>query len=300
MSAAIAPLAATVSLTESYRHCTRVARSRAKNFYYSFLLLEKQQRDSMCAIYAFMRQCDDLSDNPANAEKAKVGEALALWRIDLDRALRGQFGADLLWPAFHDTVARYKIPHRYFHEMVDGVVSDLEPRAMQTFEELYQYCYQVASVVGLTVIHIFGFRSPRALLLAEKCGIAFQLTNILRDVREDAGLHRVYLPAEDLERFGVPRSQLETGTEDDRFRKLMAFEADRAKAYYIESASLLDLVEPRSRRSLWALREIYLRLLGKLERHRYQVLSKRLNVPAFTKLSLLLRALLKPMKDQSS
>lgn len=290
MSAAIAPLATAVSLRDSYRHCTRVARKRAKNFYYSFLLLDQQQRASMCAIYAFMRKCDDLSDNPAQPEKSKISESIALWRIELDHALKGQFGPDPVWPAFHDTVVRYKIPHRYFHEMIDGILSDLEPREIATFEELYRYCYQVASVVGLTVIHIFGFRNTRALLLAEKCGVAFQLTNILRDVREDAGLDRIYLPASDLARFDVPASQLRNGTEDAAFRRLMAFEADRAKAYYIESAALLDLVEPRSRRSLWALREIYLKLLAKLERSNYQVLSQRLNVPTSTKLALLVRA----------
>lgn len=293
MPAATASLVTnSVTLAESYRHCRQVARRRAKNFYYSFLLLDKQQRAGMCAIYAFMRRCDDLSDAPADNDKTRIGESIAMWRLDLDRALRGEFGEDAVWPAFYDTVQRYKIPHRYFHEMMDGILSDLEPREISTFAELYRYCYQVASVVGLTVIHIFGFRSVRALLLAEKCGVAFQLTNILRDVREDAELGRIYLPAEDLERFGVTREQLRSGSETGAFRRLMGFEADRAKAYYIESASLLDLVEPRSRKSLWALREIYLKLLAKLEAADFQVLSRRINVPTRTKLALLLRAFL--------
>ena len=296
MSAAIAPLSQDVSLEASYRYCKRVARQRAKNFYYSFLLLEGRQRASMCAIYAFMRQCDDLSDNPVQTDRTKVKESISLWRVELDRALRGQFGDDPVWPAFHHTVEQYKIPHRYFHEMIDGILSDLEPREMVTFEELYRYCYQVASVVGLTIIHIFGFRSVKALLLAEKCGVAFQLTNILRDVREDAGLQRIYLPTEDLRRFGVTSEQLRSGTEDGAFRKLMGFEADRAKSYYIESAALLNLVEHRSRRSLWALREIYLKLLGKLEDAEFAVLSRRINVPKSTKIMLLLRALIQTPK----
>ncbi|MBV9676555.1 MAG: phytoene/squalene synthase family protein, partial [Acidobacteriaceae bacterium] len=197
MSSASAPPSNAVSLGDSYRYCRQIARKRAKNFYYSFLLLEKPQRDAMCAIYAFMRQCDDLSDDPADSDQTKVGQSIALWRLQLERALRGEFDSHPLWPAFHDTVQRYQIPHRFFQEMIDGITSDLEPRQVQTYDELYRYCYQVASVVGLTIIHIFGFQSVRALLLAEKCGIAFQLTNILRDVREDAGLGRVYLPAED-------------------------------------------------------------------------------------------------------
>ncbi|MBV8864165.1 MAG: phytoene/squalene synthase family protein [Acidobacteriaceae bacterium] len=280
------------SLEDSYLHCRRVAKERAQNFYYSFLLLEAPQRDAMCAIYAFMRRCDDLSDDPAISHKAQVRCSIADWRMHLDRALMGDVEGDPIWPAFADSVARYRIPHRYFHEMIDGILSDLEPCQMQTFEQLYRYCYHVASVVGLTVIHIFGFRSPRALLLAEKCGIAFQLTNILRDVREDASMHRIYLPLEDLSRFGVPVEQLRSGTEDDRFCALMAFEAARARAFYAESASLIDLIEPKSRRSLWALRAIYLRLLSKIEANQYAVLSRRISVAKPVKIGLLLRAFL--------
>jgi len=290
MSPAIAPGLNPVTLEGSYRYCRQVARSRAKNFYYSFLLLQKPQRDAMCAIYAFMRHCDDLSDNPANSNRAKLRESIALWRLELDRALAGEPGENPIWPAFADSVRRYAIPHRFFHEMIDGITSDLEPQRIETWDELYHYCYQVASVVGLTVIHIFGFGSIRALLLAEKCGIAFQLTNILRDVREDAEMGRVYLPAEDLTRFGVTADQLRSGTEDDNFRRLMGFEASRARTYYEESAPLESLIDPKSRRSLWALRQIYLTLLARLERANYAVLERRINVPTRTKIALLLRA----------
>lgn len=292
MSSAVAPVLKPVSIAESYRHCQNIARERAKNFYYSFLLLEKQQRDAMCAIYAFMRHCDDLSDEPVSHDKRKLEQSIRLWRVQLDRALRGDLPEDPLWPAFYDTVQRYKIPHRFFHEMIDGVTSDIEPQQMQTFDDLYRYCYHVASVVGLTIIHIFGFQSVRALLLAEKCGIAFQLTNILRDVREDAQGGRVYLPAEDLARFEVSVEQLRSGREDERFRELMRFEAARARECYTESEPLLDLIDPKSRRSLWALREIYLRLLKKIERAHYNVLGRRIAVSKAAKLTLLLRAFL--------
>lgn len=290
MSSALAPVVAPVSLEQSYRYCRDVARRRAKNFYYSFLLLDKVQRDSMCAIYAFMRHSDDLSDDPAATDKVKLARAVALWRVQMDAAFHGRFDDDPVWPAFHDTVTRYNIPLRFFHEMIEGITSDLEPRRIATYDELYRYCYQVASVVGLTIVHIFGFDSPKALLLAEKCGVAFQLTNILRDVREDAELGRVYLPAEDLAQFGVTPEQLKTGSEDEHFRRLMRFEAARAHSLYDESAPLIGMIRPRSRRSLWALREIYLRLLRKLEAHNFSVLSKRLNLPTHTKLWLLARA----------
>jgi phytoene synthase len=239
-----------------------------------------------------MRHCDDLSDDPAAIDKAELRHSIALWRVQLDRALGGEVEGNPIWPAFHDTVRRYAIPHHYFHEMIDGILSDLEPRQMETFDELYRYCYQVASVVGLTIIHIFGFHSPKALLLAERCGVAFQLTNILRDVREDAAMERVYLPREDLARFQVDVAQLESGTEDGRFRDLMRFEGARARAYYNESAPLSGLIEPKSRRSLWALRQIYLRLLGQIEGANYSVLTRRINVPKHTKIALLLRAFL--------
>lgn len=278
------------TIAESYQYCRRVARQRAKNFYYSFLLLDKHQHDAMCAIYTFMRICDDLSDDPAQTDPLKIRRSIAEWRLDTNHALRGEFNDQPLWPAFYDAVKRYKIPHRYFHEMIDGITSDLDPRAVQNFDELYRYCYQVASVVGLTIIHIFGFESVAALILAEKCGIAFQLTNILRDVREDATSGRVYLPLDELAQFGVTKGQLEHGAEDDRFRAFMRFQAERARRYYEESAPLAGLIHQRSRPSLWALRAIYQRLLDRIEDSNYAVLSHRINVPTRTKMALLLRA----------
>ena len=270
-----------VAKTDSYAFCRRIARTRARNFYYSFVLLSREQRDAMCAIYAFMRYCDDISE----AEGASR-QAIEEWRSDLNRALQGDYPGNPLWPAFHDTVQRYRIPHNYFQEMIDGVSSDLEPRQIQTFDELYRYCYQVASVVGLTIIHIFGFDSPDALALAEKCGIAFQITNILRDVREDSENHRIYLPAEDIDRFNAYLSK-----RDQNFLALMRFEAARAKAYYDESRPLIGLVHKRSRRSLWALIEIYRRLLGKLERSNYDVLQNRIHLTTLEKLQILLQSM---------
>ncbi|HMF78505.1 MAG TPA: phytoene/squalene synthase family protein [Bryobacteraceae bacterium] len=282
----------TEAVEQSYRYCQKIAKDRAKNFYYSFLLLEKPRRRAMCAVYAFMRYCDDLSDEPGAQAKdaAQLQQSISLWRVELDRALNGKMGDNPLWPAFCDTVQRFAIPHRFFHEMIDGVMSDVEPREMETWEELYEYCYRVASVVGLTIIHIFGFSSVRALLLAEKCGVAFQLTNILRDVREDAEMGRVYLPREDLRRFGVSPEQLRLGIENDRFRSLMRFEAERARTCYQESEPLSELIEKKSRNSLWALREIYMRLLARIEKSNYSVLNQRISLPKRTKIGLLLFA----------
>jgi len=272
-----------VGLEASYAFCQRIARTRARNFYYSFLLLSREQREAMCAIYAFMRYCDDISEGEGASR-----EGIERWRQDLDCALEGRYGSNLLWPAFHDTVHRYHIPREYFYEMIDGVSSDLQPKQLQTFDELYRYCYQVASVVGLTIIHIFGFESSDALVLAEKCGIAFQLTNILRDVREDRENGRIYLPEEDIRKFGA-----DLGVHDERFVKLMSFEAARARAYYDESRPLIALVHKRSRPSLWALIEIYRRLLTRIEGSKFNVLAQRIRVPTWEKLSILASAALR-------
>ena len=273
-------------IPESYDYCIRVARTRAKNFYYSFVLLSAQQRKAMCAIYAFMRYCDDLSDEPG-ATRA----AIERWRSEMEDALEGRFSGHPVWPAFHHTVRRFGIPHDYFRQMVDGVASDLEPRRFETFEELYRYCYQVASVVGLSTIHIFGFDTASALPLAEKCGVAFQLTNILRDIREDAGNGRVYLPAEDLRRFGVSEDDLRAGNRSENFLRLMRFESARARAYYDESLPLLDLVHQRSRSSLAALIAIYSRLLERIEACDYDVFARRVRLSPLEKSWIVVRSL---------
>ena len=276
-----------MTLAESYAYCERVARSRAANFYWGFLLLSKPQRLAMCAIYAFMRYCDDLSDDTATADRL---QAIAGWKADLANALEGNFSADPVWPAFHDAVTRYHIPHQYFHDMIAGVSSDVtDTRRIRTFEELYDYCYHVASVVGLTIVHIFGFEDPAALPLAEKCGIAFQITNILRDIGEDAGNNRIYLPEEDLHRFGVRPEELVAAQDSPRFRQLMRFEADRAEDYYRQSLPLIEMVHRRSRGCLWALIEIYHRLLHRIQATDYDVMTRRVRLPLHEKLAILFR-----------
>ncbi|HUP03558.1 MAG TPA: phytoene/squalene synthase family protein [Bryobacteraceae bacterium] len=274
------------AVEKSYEYCRGVARARARNFYYSFVLLSPPQRAAMCAIYAFMRYCDDLSDEPG-ATRA----AIERWRGELDDALAGRFSGHPVWPAFHDAVQRFGIPHEYFYEMIEGVASDLEPRRFATFDQLYRYCYQVASVVGLTVLYIFGFDSKDALPYSEKCGIAFQLTNILRDVREDIESGRVYLPQEDLLRFGVTEDDLRAGKLSPPVMELLRFEAGRARRYYDESRPLLGMVHEKSRPSLWALVEIYSRLLERIENKGYDVFSKRVRLPAPEKAWIVLRAM---------
>lgn len=275
-------------LDASYHHCESVARRRARNFYYSFLALPAPKRRAMCALYAFMRECDDLSDG----DRASA-EGLRRWRDHLDAALQGSVPPHPVWPAFLDTVSRYRIPAECLYGMIEGVSCDLEPRSFETFEQLYRYCYLVASVVGIATIHVFGFSDPRAPLLAERCGIAFQLTNILRDVREDALNGRVYLPREDMARFFVSPEMLAASSMSPELRNLLAFEAARARGYYEEAQPLIGMVEPDSRHALWALIEIYRRLLERIEQRDYQVLSGRVRLSAIEKTGIALRAVLR-------
>ncbi len=273
-------------LAASYAWCEGVARKRAKNFYYSFLLLDGARRRAMCAVYAFMRICDDLSDEPGEKTAAQFRD----WRARTMAALGGNYDEHPLWPAFHDTAVRYRIPHEYFHHMIDGVESDITFREMARYEELEQYCYRVASVVGLTVIHVLGFEDERALGLAEKCGVAFQLTNILRDVKEDFGNGRVYLPMEDRQRFGVTGSDLGAGRVSGALRELLAFEAERAEALYREAMPLVGMVDPSGRAMLRAIIAIYHELLERIRGAEYEVLARRIAVPAWRKVWILARS----------
>lgn len=284
------------TLEASFEHCRRVARQRARNFYYSFLLLPKEQRDAMCAIYAFMRYSDDISDEPAPPVQTRRA-SLEQWRAALAGALQGRFADDPILPAFASTVEKYRIPPEYFFELIRGVESDLEPQCYRTFDELYQYCYRVASVVGLTITHVFGFDDPKALELAEKCGIGFQLTNILRDIPEDARMGRVYLPEEDLRSCGLSREELLRAggarPENPGFPRLMEREWARANAYYEEAAPLLGLVRPSSRPALWAMIAIYYGILRRIRQLEYDVYRTRARLSTWEKSRIVLRAMRK-------
>lgn len=274
-------------LERSQAHCRRVARRSARNFYYAFLPLSRQQHDAICAVYAFARYADDLSDEVGRDD---CREALAAWRGQLESTLSSHGGDQLILPALHDAVGRYQIPPRYLFELLEGIATDLDTPRFQTFEELYRYCYLVASTIGLVCLHIFGFQSNVALEFGEKLGVAFQLTNILRDLREDAARGRLYLPGQDLARFGVDPADLECGRLD-RVRELLRFQADRAETYYQEAAPLLNLVEARSRASLWIMTAIYHRILKRVRDSEYDVFTRRAALSSPEKFAILLRGL---------
>lgn len=268
---------------QSYAWCERLARRQAGNFYHAFRLLPLERRRAMCALYAFMRVADDLTDGPeAVAEKR---EALADWRQQLDRALLGDYHHPL-HPAFHHTVVRFGIPRRYLDDVLDGVGMDLDIDRYETFADLYRYCYRVASAVGLACIHIWGFADERAKEHAEAAGIALQLTNILRDLGEDAARGRVYLPCEDLERFGYSIADLQRGQCDERFRALMRFQVDRARGYYEKAASLAELLDPAGRAVFLVMLRTYRGLLEAIVRRNYDVFRSRVRLSRWRKLWL--------------
>ena len=283
---------APAQLAASFEYCRDVSRREAKNFYYSFLLLPDAQRRAMCALYAYLRRTDDIAD-----EAGEVGEkieALGRWRDDLVASLGGNPSPSWPgWPALAETTRRHEIPASYLVEVIDGVAGDLDPHPVATFAELEGYCYQVASVVGLSCLHIWGFRSAggEAERLAEACGVALQLTNIIRDVREDALNGRVYLPAEDLSRFGVDPCELVAPVASARVRALLAFEAQRAAEYYDKAARLTPLVLPAGRPALLAIVGIYRRLLDEVIRRDYDVFTERVSLSPWRKVWITARSL---------
>jgi len=287
-----APLAA------SHAECRRIARAAASNFYYAFYLLPRPKRQALCALYAFMRLVDDVSDDAGPpVEKQR---ALAAWRAAVDAARAGDTARHPVLPAFADTLARYAIPPRYFHDLISGAEMDLSVASYATFDRLREYCYRVAGTVGLTCLYVFGFRDPRAPDLAEKLGIAFQLTNILRDLPRDFQMGRVYLPQEDWERFGCRPENLERFGAGEPARplqdvppalaELLEFESERAWRFYEEGATLVSLINPESRAALWALVRTYSGLLRRIEARGYDVFSSRVRLSAAEKAAILLRA----------
>jgi len=276
-----------VSVAESYRLCHEIARRTGKNFYYSFIVMPAAKRQAMCAIYAFMRRSDDIADGAANPAIASQG--LRQWRASVDAALTSGKFDDPTLPALADTVQRYRIEHRYFHELLDGTEMDQARTRYETFDQLYRYCYHVASVVGLVVLPVFGFKDDKATVAGEACGIAFQLTNILRDVQEDARMGRVYLPAEDLQRFGVAEADIMNSNFTPQFLELMKFEANRAREYYAKARPLLGMIDADSRGTLATMIDIYGGLLDKIEASGYAVFDGRLRLSTGAKLWIVAR-----------
>jgi len=276
------------SLEKSYRYCQQQSRGSASSFYWSFRLLPVVKRKAMCALYAYSRHTDDLGDSDEPSESRR--QALTDWRSSLERALAGQCDG-LLWPALVDATTRYRIPHEYLFAILDGVAMDIDPCRYESFDDLRRYCYHVASAVGLACIHIWGFHDRRACALAEECGVALQMTNILRDLEEDAKQGRVYLPQQDLQRFGYSEQELKRGVVDARFRKLMRFEIDRTEQLFFKAEPILQYLHVDGRRACAAMLATYRGLLGEIRRRDGDVFGRKVRLPKWRKLALFVAAL---------
>lgn len=276
------------SLSASFIYCRQVVRRSASSFYPAFWLLPRNQRQAMCALYTFLRITDDLSDSLEAI--ARKREQLHAWRWQLRRALAGEYSHPL-HAALHHTVTTFGIPTEYLEEAINGVEMDLEIARYQTFDELYRYCYRVASVVGLSCIRIWGCSDARAKEYAEAAGIAFQLTNILRDLAEDAARDRLYLPLADLARFGYSETQLLRGERTEAFRSLMRFEVERARTYYLIARSLTQFLDAPGQAVFCLMMNTYRALLEKLEQRDYDVFSGRVTLSTWRKLALAARVL---------
>ncbi len=290
-----------LQLHTAYSVCRHIARSAARNFYYGFLVLPKPKRNAISAVYAFMRRADDISDDPSLPPEQRR-EKLDEWVSALRRVAAGERTDDPVLFALADSQKRYAIPLELLEKLVEGTAMDVpfaksapggsaHQLQYETFDQLYDYCYHVASVVGLVCIRIFGYRDPRAEKLAEETGVAFQLTNIIRDVREDAQLGRVYLPREDFERFGLSAYALTNGSAPEVLRPVLEFEALRARGFYRAAEDLLPLIDEDSQPALWTLVEIYRRLLERIIASNYDVFSAKVKLSTAEKLAVLSKGL---------
>lgn len=318
MSSAVEQFPAPFSPTNSqiavaYSVCRSIARTSAKNFYYAFLALPKPKREALCAVYAFMRKCDDIADNeglPIRERRQK----LYTWLDDFHRAHAGQPTDDPVLMALTDAQRRFLIPVGWLDQLAYGTAMDVEedpekeyermlspdappPSGLsvpyKTFEDLAFYCYRVASVVGLVCIKIFGYHDPDAEQLAERCGLAFQLTNIIRDVKEDAAQNRVYLPQEDLAKFEIAPEELKDATDAARYAPLLTLEADRAREFYRSGEELIPYIDEDSQPALWVLVTIYQKLLEKIASRQYDVFHGKVRLATREKLMILGKGVVK-------
>jgi 15-cis-phytoene synthase len=275
-----------MTVPEAQAYCTTLTKNSGSNFYYSFLFLPKSRRDAMYTVYAFCKAVDSAVDEPPSGSNPK--EELRRWRAELDLV----YGGEPTWPlmislAHH--AKRLSIPKAYFEELIKGVEMDLDTTRYATFEALSLYCYRVASIVGLICLHIFGPTSAHAQDYAVDLGMAFQLTNILRDLATDAEQGRIYLPQEDLTQFGYAESELLDRKESPRLLELIRFEARRARTYYAKAHAALTCLPKQDRRALTVaeiMRAVYSRILEHIEHPDHAVFGPRVRLSTSNRLAL--------------
>ncbi len=293
-----------LQLDTAYGVCRHIARSAAKNFYYGFLALPKRKRNALSAVYAFMRHADDLADDMSMSVRDRR-QKLSEWLDAYHRVVNGDPTDDPVFMALRHAQQEFNIPTDLLDKLVAGTAMDLiytgpfeigpeHPLiAYNTFAELYDYCYHVASVVGLVTIRIFGYREPFAEQLAEEVGVAFQLTNIVRDVKEDGSMGRIYMPREDMDQFGITAADIILATDQARLRPLLEMQANRAREFYKSADKLLPLIDEDSQGALWTLVTIYHRLLDRIVERNFDVFSQRVRLSTAEKSGILFKGFIR-------
>jgi phytoene synthase len=262
-------------------YCSQLTRKSRSNFYYSFLFLSKEKREAMYAVYAFCRSVDDVADGSAPLREKQT--LLDEWRRELDRCYDGN-PQHPITVQLARSIRRFPIPKEHFEELITGVVMDLIHSRYPTFHELYEYCYRVAGVVGLMCIEIFGYRNPKAKDYAVNLGLALQLTNIIRDLKVDAERGRIYLPQDELARFGYHEDELLRGAYTPAFFELIRFAGSRARQYFHSARQLLAAEDRRSLFAAEIMGTIYYRLLDTIEASGYRVFDRTITLPTSHKL----------------
>ncbi len=265
------------------QYCQDRAARSGSSFYYSFLFLPPDKRRAITALYAFCREVDDIVDAQVDPAVARV--KLAWWREEIGRLFSGA-PQHPVTRALSAPIGAYNLPREHFFEIIDGMEMDLDHDRYPSFRELSLYCHRVASMVGMMSAEIFGYEDRRTLKYAHNLGTAFQLTNILRDVREDARRGRLYLPLDELERFRVSPEEILTASANERITALLRFQADRARGYYRKAFELLPEVDRYTQRSGLAMAAIYLDLLAEIDKDGYRLLDRRIRLTPLRKLWL--------------
>jgi phytoene synthase len=268
----------------AYEYCESITKKYAKSFYFAAKFLPKHKQKAVYPIYAFCRHVDDAVDEAEISDKKAAVEAIEIWRKILEEVYQNSEAKsqspktesqELILIAWKDLLAKYKIPQKLPFELMEGVLMDTTIKRYATFEELYVYCYRVASTVGLMSSEILGYSDKIALEYAEALGVAMQLTNILRDIKEDAAMGRIYLPQEDLRRFEVSESQIFAGEKTESFINLMKFQIERARDFYEKGEKGIQLLEKDSRFTVLLASRVYGKILDEIERQNYDVFARR-------------------------
>jgi 15-cis-phytoene synthase len=278
----------TSELEQAYKYCESITKSHAKSFYFAAKFLPKHKRKPIYALYALCRKVDDEVDEIGENNEAEAVKAVEKWQRQLEEIYRGETeNQNQVFIAWQDLLKTYKIPKTLPLELMQGVLMDTQIKRYETFDELYVYCYRVASTVGLMSSEIFGYTEPKTLEYAEALGIAMQLTNILRDVKEDAAMGRIYLPQEDLRKFNVSEKQIFANESDEKFVALMKFQIGRARDFYQKSEKGIPLLEKDTRFTVLLASRIYGRILDEIERQNYDVFKKRAHTTFSQKLLMI-------------